>query len=187
MFYTCHKASDQNKDVWFLDSGCSNHMTGDESIFVKMNASSSPQVKMGNVALVQTKGKGTIAIETKMGTRFISNVLLVPDLEQNLLSVGQLMEHGYLVHFEDDFCKIFDKGGKSQVVAKIKMEKNRSFPLIFWYSKNAALKMDVIDNSWLWHRRFGHLNFQGLTLLAKKKMVKGLPHIVHPHHVTLPT
>ncbi|XP_028102621.1 uncharacterized protein LOC114301857 [Camellia sinensis] len=29
MFYACHKASDQNKDVWFLDSGCSNHMTGD--------------------------------------------------------------------------------------------------------------------------------------------------------------
>ena len=59
-----------------------------------------------------------------MGTSFISDVLLVPDLEQNLLSVGQLMEHGYLVHFEDDFCKIFGKGGKSQVVAKIKMEKN---------------------------------------------------------------
>ncbi|GMP74232.1 hypothetical protein CsSME_00031704 [Camellia sinensis var. sinensis] len=64
---------------------------------------------MGNGVLVQTKGKGTISIETKMGTRFISDVHLVPDLEQNLLSVGQLMEHGYLVHFEDDFCKIFDK------------------------------------------------------------------------------
>ncbi|XP_028088668.1 uncharacterized protein LOC114289200 [Camellia sinensis] len=52
MFYACHKESDQNKDVWFLDSGCSNHMTGDESIFVKMDASSSPQVKMENGALV---------------------------------------------------------------------------------------------------------------------------------------
>ncbi|XP_028090027.1 uncharacterized protein LOC114290348 [Camellia sinensis] len=89
----------------------------------------------------------------------------IPDLEQNLLSVGQLMGHGYLVHFEDDFCKNFDKGGKSQVVAKINMEKNRSFPLIFRYSKNAALKIDVIDNSWLWHRRFGHLNFQNLKHL----------------------
>ncbi|XP_028105097.1 uncharacterized protein LOC114304132, partial [Camellia sinensis] len=43
MFYACHKASDQNKDVWFLNNGCSNHMTGDESIFVKMDASSSSQ------------------------------------------------------------------------------------------------------------------------------------------------
>ncbi|XP_059658882.1 uncharacterized protein LOC132305224 [Cornus florida] len=29
MFYACHSTSEQNNDVWFLDSGCSNHMTGD--------------------------------------------------------------------------------------------------------------------------------------------------------------
>ncbi|KAE8683276.1 TMV resistance protein N-like [Hibiscus syriacus] len=36
------------------------------------------------------------------------------------------------------------------------------------------------DASWLWHLRFGHLNFGGLELLSKKEMVKGLPHINHP-------
>ena len=53
----------------------------------------------------------------------------------------------------------------SQVVAKIRMEKNRSFPLTFRYVKNVAKKMDVLDESWLWHRRFGHLNFQNLRNL----------------------
>ncbi|XP_058211420.1 uncharacterized protein LOC131323584 [Rhododendron vialii] len=71
MFYACQAASEQKNDVWFLDSGCSNHMTGDESIFVKIDTSSNSQVKMGNGALVQAKENGTIAVETKKGTRNI--------------------------------------------------------------------------------------------------------------------
>lgn len=73
-----------------------------------MDTSINSQVKMGNGVLVQVQGKGTIGIETKKGTKFIWDVLLVPDLEQNLLSVGQLVEHGYSIHFEDDGCIIYD-------------------------------------------------------------------------------
>ena len=96
-----------------------------------MDTSPNSQVKMENGALVQAKGNGIIVVETKKGARYISDVLLVSDLEKNLLSVGQLVEHGYSIHFEEECCKIFDKGGRSQVVAKVKMEKNRSFPLTF--------------------------------------------------------
>lgn len=54
--------NEHKNDVWFLDSGCSNHMTGNESIFINMDKSVNSQVKMGNGALVNTKGKGTIEI-----------------------------------------------------------------------------------------------------------------------------
>ena len=87
------------------------------------------------------------------------------------------MERGYLVHFENNSCKIYDNGGKGQVVANIKMEKNKNFPLIFSYSKNVALKMEVVDESRLWHRRLGHLNFQSLKTLQQKNLVYGLPSI----------
>ena len=33
----------------------------------------------------------------------------------------------------------------------------------------------VKDENWLWHLRFGHLNFGGLNLLHRKGMVKGFP------------
>ncbi|KAA0051915.1 Retrovirus-related Pol polyprotein from transposon TNT 1-94 [Cucumis melo var. makuwa] len=36
------------------------------------------------------------------------------------------------------------------------------------------------DPNWIWHLRFGHLNFDGLRLLARKNMVKGLPYVKHP-------
>ena len=60
-------------------------------------------------------------------------------------------------------------------MAKVKMEKNKRFSLTFRYAKNVALKIDVVNESWLWHRRFGHLNFESLKNLQQKNMVYGLP------------
>ena len=69
-------------------------MTSDEKIFLDINALVNSQVKMGNGALVQVKRKGTIKVQTNVGTKFIQDVLLAPEVEQNLISVGQLLEHG---------------------------------------------------------------------------------------------
>lgn len=60
MFYACHTAIEHKNHIWFIDSGCSNHMTGDENIFVELDSATKTQVKMGNGALVQAKGKGTM-------------------------------------------------------------------------------------------------------------------------------
>ena len=127
--------------------------------------------------MVESKGKGTIMVETKKGTRFIKDVILVPNLKENLLSIGQMMEKGYSLHFEGDTCTIYDKNNKKWEIAQVKMEKrNRSFPISFKYATNIAMKAQV-DDSWLWHRRFGHFNTQALKLLYQKSMMKGLPYL----------
>ena len=131
-------------------------MTSNEEIFKEIDSQCQSKVKMGNGAPVDAKGKGTITVETKKGSRDIRDVLLVPDLAQNLLSVGQMLERNYAVHFEDLACKVFDP--KRREIAKVKMERNRSFPLIFPYA-NTSLKTEVVADSWLWHRRLRHLNF----------------------------
>ena len=46
-----------------------------------------------------------------------------------------------------------------------------------------AFQTKVQDDSWLWHFRFGHLNFGGLNLLHTKNMVKGFPLIDKPNRV----
>lgn len=38
---------------------------------------------------------GKVVISTNSGNKTISNVLFVPDLDQNLLSVGKLLEKGH--------------------------------------------------------------------------------------------
>ncbi|RDX74887.1 hypothetical protein CR513_45325, partial [Mucuna pruriens] len=53
----------------------------------------------------------TIAISTSLGTKIISYVLYVPDIDQNLLSVGQLIEKEFKVSFEHQHCLIYDIAG----------------------------------------------------------------------------
>lgn len=175
MFYTCHAAAEVKNNTWYVDSGCSNHMTGDENIFKEIDRSVKSQVKLGNGELVEVEGKGTIAVNTKKGTRFIRDVLLVPKLDTNLLSVGQMMERGYSLYFNGDSCKIYDNKNKNQEIATVKMQYQRNFPIRWQYAEMALKEQE--DQSWLWHCKFGHFNFHGLKILHDKKMMKDLPAI----------
>ncbi|XP_050131467.1 uncharacterized protein LOC126607786 [Malus sylvestris] len=130
MFYACHSASiEQDKSVWFVDSACSNHMTSQEFLLLNLDRSVTCRVKMGTGDLVQATGKGTLVVNTKHGKRYINEVLLVPGLDENLLSVGQMMEHGYYVLFGGNMAVIFDDSNLENVVAKVVMTGNRCFPL----------------------------------------------------------
>lgn len=48
MFYTCLNVEEKSNKVWFLDSGCSNHMTGDKDIFTKLDTSHKSRVTLGD-------------------------------------------------------------------------------------------------------------------------------------------
>ena len=84
-------------------------MTGDEKAFLSINNSITAKVKMGNGALVDAKGKGTISNNMKGRGKQIHDVVYLPDLEENLLSVSQLMENDYSLVFRDNYCRIYDK------------------------------------------------------------------------------
>ncbi|GJT09476.1 retrovirus-related pol polyprotein from transposon TNT 1-94 [Tanacetum coccineum] len=142
-FQSILQANVETSDTWFLDSGCSNHITGDESILVDIDTARNSQVKMGNGAVVQVKGKGMFPIKMKTGKG----------------------------------CSIYNKGINKELMQKIIMGRNRSFPIIFRYEEHTALKATTTDEALLWHRRLGHLNFQSLNLLHQKNMVGGLPQI----------
>ena len=58
-------------NTWLIDSGCTNHMTKHLSIFTSIDRSVQPKVKLGNGEVVQAKGKWTIAISTKRGTKIV--------------------------------------------------------------------------------------------------------------------
>ena len=91
-----------------------------------MKSTDSKKVRIGNGEYIAIKGKGTIAIASCSGTKFITDVLYVPNIDQNLLSVGQLMEKGFKVIFMEKACVIEDTTG--QKMFEVKMA-GRSFSL----------------------------------------------------------
>ena len=55
----------------------------------------------------------------------------------------------------------------------VPMSKNRMFPLNFRENSINLANMEYKDISWLWHLRYGHLNFHSLKLLTLKELVYG--------------
>ncbi|KAI5322324.1 hypothetical protein L3X38_031396 [Prunus dulcis] len=107
MFYACHASSiASSKSVWFVDSACSNHMTSQESLLINLDKSVTCKVKMGTGDLVQATGKRTLVVKTRKGRRYINEVLLVPGLDENLLSIGQMMEHGCFPLSMESICSM---------------------------------------------------------------------------------
>ena len=83
----CLKAQPKKKQPWYLDSGCSRHMIGDESLFQELDRKKSENVSFG----VNSKGiiRGIGIIGNNSHTQ-IKNVLLVENLKFNLLSISQM-------------------------------------------------------------------------------------------------
>jgi hypothetical protein len=88
LFYACQHVSEKKNDTWFLDSGCSNHMTPKKEIFFDIDTSFNSKVRMRNGVVMDVKGKGNGGVETKRGLKRIHDVLFVPELDQNFLSIG---------------------------------------------------------------------------------------------------
>jgi hypothetical protein len=79
---------------WVLDSGCTNHMTGERSMFSSYSptTNSNDNIVFGDNSKGEVIGLGKVAISLDHS---ISNVLHVDSLSYNLLSVSQLCEMGY--------------------------------------------------------------------------------------------
>ncbi|KAI5342090.1 hypothetical protein L3X38_009965 [Prunus dulcis] len=180
MFYASNASGasvTRDEEIWYLDSGCSNHMTGKEDLLVDIDRKVTAKVEMGTGQLVEVTGKGTLVVETKAGKRHIKEIMLVPGLKENLLSVGQMIEHGYYLVFGDHKVEIYNDSSHTNLVAKVQMKGNRSFPLKLQAEMHFADRAGVYHSTDLWHRRFGHLNMSSLKLLKEQDMVVGLPEI----------
>ena len=146
--------SQVEKKDWIIDSGCSHHMTGDMSNFVKFR-SHGRIVRVGNNAACHITRIGSITIDDKTYT---DDVYFVDGLKHNLLSVGQLMDKGYQQQFGNDTCIIKNK--EEKLLGTSTRTRGNVFQL---NSTEITCLVANIDNNWLWHRIFYHINFDNIV------------------------
>ncbi|XP_040934570.1 uncharacterized protein [Gossypium hirsutum] len=161
-------------DGWLIDNGCTNHMTPDASIFKSIDRSFKTNVKVGNGHFIKVEGKGDVLISTPTGTKLVKNVLLVPEIDRNLLSIAQLLEKGYSVVFKGKECLISDpSGSKLMTVAMIE----KSF-IVDWNKSPDSAYTAATDESMLCHKRFSHANNMSMAQLTKEDLVKNFTNSV---------
>ncbi|GJT30142.1 putative ribonuclease H-like domain-containing protein [Tanacetum coccineum] len=170
------------QDKGVIDSGCSRHMTGNMSYLTDFEEIDEGYVAFGgNPKGGKITGRGTI----KTGNLDFKNMYFVRELQVNLFSVSQMCDKKNSVLFNDTECIVLSPNFKltdeSHVLLKVPRKDNM-------YSvdlKNVVPKGGLTclfakatsDESKLWHRRLGHINFKTMNKLVKGNLVRGLPSI----------
>lgn len=165
----------KKEEVWFLDSGCSNHMCGERSAFSELDDTFKHVVKLRNNMKMDVSGKGNVRICVNGVAHVITGVYYIPELKNNLLSLGQLQERGLTILIQSGTCKIYHP--QKGLIIQTSMTSNRMFALRVQLQarKETCFNTMAQDTVYLWHCRFGHLSYRGLETLYTKDMVIGLP------------
>nr|GEX50094.1 putative ribonuclease H-like domain-containing protein [Tanacetum cinerariifolium] len=167
-------------DKGVIVSGCSRHMTGNMSYLSNFKEFNGGYVAFGgNPKGGKIFGKGKIRI----GKLDFDDVYFVKDLKFNLFSVSQMCDKKNSVLFTETECLVlspdFTLADESQVLLRVPRENNMYNVNL----KNIVPSRDLtclfakatIDESNLWHRRLGHINFKTINKLVKGNLVRGLP------------
>ena len=158
---------------WVIDSGCTNHMTGERKVFSHLDEEISDfdKITFGDDSKGGVKGIGDIPISKDYN---LSNILLVDSLNFNLLSIAQLCDNGYRCSFISDEFEVTSLDGKDTIFKGFRHE---SLCLVDFLSKKTSLTTCLFSKAsmgWLWHRRLGHVGMKQFNRLVKHDLVLGL-------------
>ena len=162
---------EKNSSNWFVDSGCSNHMTFNKSLFSSYTSGHPSTVSLGNNNKANIAGIGKIEIpilvEGKRVKCTLKNVLHVPDLGYQLLSVPTFDKLGLKTSFESGRCQI---SAGSRLLATATMLEN----LYQLDVPRPVVKALLSTSLPIWHRRLAHVQPDVIKEMAKSNAVHGI-------------
>jgi hypothetical protein len=154
-----------------IDSGASAHMTSCRDAMECYKSIPKIDISIGNKTKLHVAGSGnvkmTIMVEEKPVKSVIKDVLHVPSLGYNLLSVGA-MSKGMTAKFGGGICSIF--AGSKKVAQGTRVG---NVYILDVCPETAVSCMTTISLE-TWHARLGHSNFRGIGNMISTKAVTGI-------------
>ncbi|GJW52682.1 putative ribonuclease H-like domain-containing protein [Tanacetum coccineum] len=166
-------------DRGIFDSGCSGHMTGNKDQLEEFE-----EFNEGSVTFRGSKGYITGKGIIRVGNLDFDSVSFVKELGHfNLFSISQICDKQHKVLFTETECLVvssdFKMPDENQILLKVPRHHNMySFDMKTpTPAKSFAclIAKATSDESKMWHRRLGHINFKNLNKLVKGNLVRGLP------------
>nr|GEU60922.1 putative ribonuclease H-like domain-containing protein [Tanacetum cinerariifolium] len=133
----------------------------------------------GNPKGGKITGKGKI----KTGKLDFDDIYFIKELKFNLFSVSQMCDKKNSVLFTNAKCLVlspdFKLPDESQVLLRVPRENNmynvNLKNIVTSGDSTCLFTKATLDESNLWHRRLGHINFKTINKLVKDNLVRGLP------------
>lgn len=163
-----------HNSVWVFDSGSTCHMCCVKEMFVNMKAHRE-KIQLAAHNYMFSEGIGDVVIETSSQTITLRDVLYVPALTANFLSISKAAKSGHLISFNSESAVISKKSGSivlsAELCDSLYIYQHNNFKL---YVMKSAEQENVTENHLKWHERYGHLNIRSLKSLEKNKLVRGI-------------
>ncbi|HEY5813547.1 MAG TPA: reverse transcriptase domain-containing protein [Terrimicrobiaceae bacterium] len=160
----------QQTDPWYLDSAATSHMANCKDLFTSFKQVKDT-VTVADGRQLTSQGQGTVRVRFGSEWVRIHQVLYVPGLQGNLLSIGQLAEKGIECRFSSQGAILRQDG---ETLANARRE-GRNFVLYPTQGAHDARNTTVTteygrqgpnpDSYELWHRRLGHIGEEKMKLL----------------------
>ncbi|GJT03055.1 ribonuclease H-like domain-containing protein, partial [Tanacetum coccineum] len=169
----------QKEDQSYVDSRFLRHMTGNMSYLLDLRNLREDMLPLGE----EPKEGKLLVKELLKLVSLILRMYFVKELQFNLFSVSHMCDKKNSVLFTDTRCFVlspdFKLADESQVLLKVPRKNNMYSVdmknIVPKESLTCLVAKATLDESMLWHRRLGHVNFKTINKLVKENLVRGLP------------
>lgn len=162
-------------DEWILDSGATEHMSNNMSFFSNLKPLSEPKKVLFGQGFGRATHVGDIYCTSKVKEENhslrLENVLYVPELRRNLLSLSAAQKRGFTGRLGKTLT-LANREGRILVEAKrVNSLYKVHLEITRMTEANIATSSDSIS---VWHQRFGHINNNYIMRMARTGAVSGL-------------
>lgn len=173
------------KGKWYIDSGASSHMCNDQNLFRSFHPNVADlAVSVGDGMQAEVTGVGSVNFISVISGRKkrieLKDVLCVPTLVCNLISVSRIAEAGLSVTFNSkeqgkSTCDVKDTRTNTLLMTGIDTKGQGLYEAVMLPSQNVSGAALVSRNTSpsTWHERLGHVSIN--TIRKSISMVHGVP------------
>ncbi|UYV66657.1 hypothetical protein LAZ67_4002469 [Cordylochernes scorpioides] len=162
-----------------IDSGATHQVCNKREWFTNFQGITSDPILTAS-GTTRAEGCGDIKFKAYVGKHHVDlklcNVLYVPNVRRNLLSVSNMENKGKIVNFANRRAQVFDSENRIVAIAHDEnglyvMKGRVILPNAELFSSQKSSQKQTLE---LWHQRFCHVNNDAIERMAKGGLVKGL-------------